>query len=106
MKILEAEDIADSESSSLVEAYTKHFDYLKVLFDEETFIEIFGTDDINGVDMTEIVLVSNMVDSAYMQKINEQKMKEANEMANSTTVKKFNETVDNYEKVKRAKKSK
>lgn len=101
MKIVIAEEEMHNVST-MIEAYTKQFEYLQTLFDDEKIIEMLGTNDIEKVDFSEVTLVCNMVDSAYMEKINEQKMKEAEAIANSQTVTKFNETMKNYDKAQKA----
>jgi len=89
MAIVEKEDLMHTKSASLVEAYQKQFDYIKALFSEEVINDIFGTSDLDEIDMTELTLVCNMVHSAYMQKIVEHQKKESEMMANNKALEKI-----------------
>lgn len=104
ISIVEAEENMHTKSSGLVETYLKQFDFLKLLFDEETLTELLGSADVNVVDLTEVTLLCNMIDSAYMEKINKQSMEEAVKIANSESVNKLIEAGKAIEKVTKANK--
>lgn len=104
MAIVEAEETMHMSSQSLVETYTKQFDFLKAIFDDEKIIELLGSTDINCIDLTEVTLLCNMIDSAYMEKINKQSMEEAAKIANSDSVNKLIEAGKSIDKVMKANK--
>lgn len=103
LKLVEAEDVMLTDSKTLMESYTKQFEYLKALFDDEKLVELFGTSDINEVDLTEVVVVNNLIDDAYMEKINKQKLEEMEKLTNSSAVEKaikLGNAVDKSMKIK------
>ena len=99
--IIEAEETMHSDSQGLVEEYLKQLDFLKVVFDDETLIELLGSVDANVIDFTEVTLLCNMIDSAYMEKIQKQQMSDLDRIANSVSV---NKIIKASESVKKNKK--
>ena len=104
MKVVEAEDMMRTPSNTLKEAYAKQFDYLKKVFDEKDLSSMLGSLDINEVDLAEVTLICNMVDSAYIERINKQQLDKANQLLNNKAFNKtiqFAESADKLSKVNR-----
>ncbi|MGX8833963.1 hypothetical protein ACWG0P_07090 [Amedibacillus sp. YH-ame6] len=85
IKIAEAED-ALLRTTSRVDAYEKQFNYVKCCLGE-MFVDIFGTDVMNEVNLVELTYVTNLIDNAYSEKTNHQQLEKANEVAGSKAVK-------------------
>lgn len=86
MAIVQKEDAMYTKSASLAEQYMKQFEYAYAVLGEENIVEILGSSDVNEVDLSEITLLCNMIDEAYMKKINDQNIKRAEKMLGNKAV--------------------
>ena len=72
-----AEDIdkllkADTDTKiALKDKYKKQFDFIRNLIGDDNSKEIFGTDDINEIDLPEITLAVKKIMDAYDKPIND-----------------------------------
>lgn len=79
-------------ADSMVVQYEKQFDFLSMVFPTDAIKEMFGTDDLNEIDLDELTLVCNMVNDAYKEKIYDQQRKQAEKIAKNMAIDKIIET--------------
>ena len=111
MKIARLQEKAEM-STTITEAYTNEFEFVKACIGESAVNEILGTCNIEAVDLNEMVLVYNEIVTAYDKEITEAKNRQDAEIFNSPVFDKISalakdvETFSNIEKMGKPKKRK
>lgn len=89
MNVVEKEDYMHTASKTLQEAYRKQFEFLQAVLNEDSIKEIFGTDDIMNIDLTEVTYVCNLINDAYLEKINKHNLEKAERISSNKSVEKL-----------------
>lgn len=100
MAITDFEDAMRTPSATLKEAYTKQFDFLKSVLNDENIEEMLGSSDLLDVDVTEVTLLCNMIDDAYNEKIVKQQVDHANKVMSQKAIENTIKFANSAEKLK------
>lgn len=71
------------DAEKITEQYEKEYDFAKAVINDDDFLDIFGTYELNEIDLDDLTLVCNMIDDAYKEKIYEDQRKKAERLINS-----------------------
>lgn len=74
---------------TLEEEYRRQYEFALEVLGYDTFKSIFGTDNINDIDLSELTFVCNEIDDAYMEKIYEQQRNKSERIASNKAVEKL-----------------
>lgn len=88
LSLVKKED-AMHRASTLEDAYRKQYDYAIAVLGKDNFQEIFGTTDINDIDLTELTFVINLIDECYLEKVNQQNIERATKMIDNKAIDKL-----------------
>lgn len=86
-------------AQSLIEQYEKQFEFVELILKEEEIVEIFGSNNIDDIDLDELTLVCNMANDSYKEKINEQQKRSAEKLSNNRAIDKIIEAGKSLENI-------
>ena len=83
------------------EAYKRQYDYCKMILGSR-FAEVFGSEDINEIDLVDLTCLCNVIEDGFKQKIYELQKQQANEAANNAAVDKIIKVGESISKIDKA----
>lgn len=88
LAIAKKEDLM-ARATTLEDAYRKQFDYAMEVLGDESFKKIFGSNNLNDIDLVLLTYICNEIDTAYMERINEQQRLKSEKLASNKAVDKI-----------------
>lgn len=88
MAIAKKQDLM-MKAQGIEESYKRQYDFALEVLGVETFNQIFKSDNINEIDLSELTLVCNEINDAYMERIYEQQRMKSEKLASNKAIDKI-----------------
>ena len=95
---------AVNKAKTTKEAYTKMMDFVVMGLGKEKVSKLLGTHDINKVDLTELNILANAIIIGFDNKVANQTLNKANELANSDAITNIIAVGNSLDKIQKVKK--